>query len=151
MVANITLTAPLSKVTVTVSLPPQSRPPQSKPAAAFSKDGTALRWPPGGGSLSIKPGARIVLQVSTYSPRILQWITRLPSLALKLIWVLPSLQALFASAQGAPLGPIVTQCQCSSLLSDAALSFSNTGSGDFHLIDGAVAHRRFRVTHKLTL
>jgi len=61
--ARSSLPAPLTKVTVTVPLPPQARAPQSKPPAAYNQAGGALRWPAGAATLTIRPGEKTVLQV----------------------------------------------------------------------------------------
>jgi hypothetical protein len=180
----------LSKLTLTVKLPPQpnGRSPQSKPAAAWNRQASVLRWPSitaapsltpapaaagpassssssangavpgegsggldkngsggggnggsGGGGMVLRPGERRVLQV------------------------------LLTNTTGAALGPILTACQATALLSDAEVEFSalqaavpmargdagggNGGGGHpgGAVFNGRVSHRRFRINHKLIL
>jgi hypothetical protein len=50
------------------------------------------------------------------------------------------------------IGPVVTQCQCSSLLSDAVVEFDSSQEHPNSLVVvGSVSHKRYRINHKLDL
>ena len=130
LTAAASLTSPLMKVTVTLALPPppptQNRAssrsgPQTKPPAAWSTNTLTLRWPAANASLALKPGERKVFQ------------------------------ALVTCPEGASIGPVVTQCECASLLSGANATFTAHPDDDAAAVVGKLAHRRFRINHKLVL
>jgi hypothetical protein len=128
LAAAASLASPLVKVSVTLALPPpppgrpsSSSGPQAKPPAAWSKATLSLRWPAANATLALRPGERKVFQ------------------------------ALVTCAEGALLGPVVTQCECAALLSDANVAFAAHPEDTSAAVAGTLAHRRFRINHKLVL